>query len=134
MSTDDAPAAAPPVINRPPAPTPHNLPGTRALATPEDAPPPTAGPDGAARAEPGSQTQFEPTPAQPWPEPVDGAALLADLGREIRRFVVLPRWAQETLALWVLHTYAFELRDVSAYLGIESTRKTLRQDHPADRS
>jgi len=41
----------------------------------------------------------------------------------MRRFVVLPRWAQETLALWVLHTYAFELRDVTAYLGIESPEK-----------
>jgi hypothetical protein len=35
----------------------------------------------------------------------------------------LPKWAPETLALWVLHTYAFELRDVTAYLGIESPEK-----------
>src|SRR5262245_32075591 len=41
----------------------------------------------------------------------------------MRRFVVLPRCAAETLALWVVHTYAFGLRDVSTYLGIESPEK-----------
>ena len=60
---------------------------------------------------------------RPWPEPVDGRALLDDLDQTLRRFVVMPRWASETLALWVLHTYAFELRDVTAYLGIESPQK-----------
>ena len=38
----------------------------------------------------------------------------------MRRFVVLPEWGAETLALWILHTYAFELRDVATYIGIES--------------
>jgi putative DNA primase/helicase len=41
----------------------------------------------------------------------------------LTRFVVLPKFAAETLALWVVHTYAFELRDVSTYLGIESPEK-----------
>ena len=59
----------------------------------------------------------------PWPEPVDGGALLDNLAQTLRRFVVLPAWAPETLALWVLHTYAFELRDVTAYLGLESPQK-----------
>lgn len=58
-----------------------------------------------------------------WPEPVDGAALLADLERVMKRFVVLPKQAAETLALWTLHTYAFQFRDVSTYLGIESPEK-----------
>jgi hypothetical protein len=31
--------------------------------------------------------------------------------------------APETLALWTLHTYAFQLRDVSAYIGLESPEK-----------
>ncbi len=60
---------------------------------------------------------------EPCPDPVDGAQLLDDLARLVRRHVVLPNAAAETLALWVLHTYAFELRDVSAYLGIESPEK-----------
>ena len=60
---------------------------------------------------------------RPWPEPVEGHALLDNLAQTVRRFVVLPKGAAETLALWVLHTYAFELRDVTAYLGIESPEK-----------
>jgi hypothetical protein len=35
----------------------------------------------------------------------------------------LPQWAAEALALWVVHTYAFELRDVSTYVGVESPEK-----------
>jgi hypothetical protein len=37
--------------------------------------------------------------------------------------VVLPAHAAETLALWILHTHAFQLRDVSTYIGIESPEK-----------
>src|SRR6266496_2068434 len=60
---------------------------------------------------------------EPWPEPVDGKSLLDILAAIFTRFVILPKWAAETLALWTLHTYAFHLRDVSAYLGIESPLK-----------
>ena len=57
---------------------------------------------------------------EPWPEPVDGSLLLDELERVMRRFVVLPRWAAETLALWTVHTYAYHLGQVSTYLGVES--------------
>ncbi len=60
---------------------------------------------------------------EPWPEPVDGKLLLDEIAQKLRRFVVLPKWAAETLALWVLHTYAFLLRNVSTYVGIESPQK-----------
>jgi hypothetical protein len=56
-------------------------------------------------------------------ENVNGALLLNELESLLTRFVILPPWAAETLALWILHTYAFELRDVSTYLGIESPEK-----------
>ncbi len=59
----------------------------------------------------------------PWPEPVDAVLLLDDLATLVRRFVVLPEYADSALALWILHTYAFELRDVTAYVGIESPEK-----------
>src|SRR6266850_8251 len=60
----------------------------------------------------------------PQPSPrVNGQLLLDELEAVLKRFVVLPEWAPETLALWILHTYAFELRDVSTYLGIESPEK-----------
>jgi hypothetical protein len=54
---------------------------------------------------------------------VNGAELLDGLSRELRRFVVFPTWAAETLALWILHTYAFRLREVTTYIGIESPEK-----------
>src|ERR1043166_4198961 len=60
---------------------------------------------------------------EPWPEPVEGKALLDDLAQTFTRFVILPKWAAEALALWTLHTYGFQLRDVSTYIGIESPLK-----------
>src|SRR5690349_2739010 len=47
----------------------------------------------------------------------DAKTLLDELTETLRRFVVLPAHAAETLALWILHTYAFELRKVTTYIG-----------------
>jgi Protein of unknown function (DUF3631) len=63
------------------------------------------------------------TKVQPWDEPVDGKALLDEIERVLKGHVVLPKWGAETLALWCVHTYAFELRDVGTYIGIESPEK-----------
>src|SRR3989442_15619567 len=60
---------------------------------------------------------------EPWPEPVDGPALLDGINGILGRFAVLPQWAPEALTLFDLHTYAFHLRDVSTYVGIESPEK-----------
>ena len=54
---------------------------------------------------------------------MDGDLLLNEIATLIARYVVLPKWASETLALWILHTYAFQLRDVTTYLGVESPEK-----------
>src|SRR6516164_1950279 len=45
---------------------------------------------------------------EPWEKQVEGKELLNDLASVLSRFVVLPKWAAETLALWTLHTYAFQ--------------------------
>ena len=63
------------------------------------------------------------TTVQPWNEPVDGKLLLDEIEGVLKGHVVLPRWAAETLALWCVHTYGFELRDVGTYIGIESPEK-----------
>src|SRR5712672_3071954 len=63
------------------------------------------------------------TTVQPWNEPVDGKLLLDEIEGVLKGHVVLPRWAAETLALWCVHTYGFELRDVGTYIGIESSEK-----------
>src|SRR5438067_2523353 len=60
---------------------------------------------------------------EPWPEPVDGRILLDELKSWLVLFVVLPKWAAEILALWILHTFAFLLRDTSTYIGLESPIK-----------
>src|SRR6185503_17675649 len=60
---------------------------------------------------------------EPWPTPVMGAGLLDALVETINRFVVCPKCGAETLALWVLHTYAFQLRRVTTYMGIVSPEK-----------
>src|SRR6478609_4726452 len=60
---------------------------------------------------------------EPWWDAVQLNMLLDDLTREISRFVVLPKWAAEMLALWIVHTYAFELREISTYVAIESPEK-----------
>jgi putative DNA primase/helicase len=52
-----------------------------------------------------------------------GATLLNDLWCLINRFVVLPDMAAETLALWIVHTYAFTLRQISTYIGVVSPEK-----------
>src|SRR5438105_15947513 len=60
---------------------------------------------------------------EPWPEPVDGQVLLDQLAGTLGRMAVLPRWAPEALALFSPHTYAFKLREVSTYVGVESPEK-----------
>jgi putative DNA primase/helicase len=61
-----------------------------------------------------------PEPRTANPEP---ATLLNDLWCLINRFVVLPDMAAETLALWIVHTYAFTLRQVTTYIGVVSPEK-----------
>jgi len=67
--------------------------------------------------------EFNHPALEPWPEPVDADPLLSDIAQVLRLIVVLPKWVPETLALWILHTYAFLLRNVSTYVGIESPEK-----------
>ena len=55
--------------------------------------------------------------------PTPGAALLNDLRDVMKRYVVLPEMAAEALALWVVHTYAFTLRQVTTYIGVVSPEK-----------
>ncbi len=70
-----------------------------------------------------SPVSVELPPVEPWPEPVDGKELLDALVRELNRFAVFPNWAAETFALWILHTFAFTLRELTTYIGIESPEK-----------
>ena len=56
---------------------------------------------------------------EPWPEQVDGAALLDALRAHFRRYVVLPEHVDVALALWALNTWVFESFDIAPYLSIK---------------
>ena len=60
---------------------------------------------------------------EPWPDPVDGAELLAEQSRTFARFLALPEGAATALPLWVLHTYALPAAFVSPILAILSPEK-----------
>src|SRR5262252_305615 len=73
------------------------------------------------RAQAASQKDFLPHwSVEPWPEHVDGAALLDALRAGFNRYVVLPEHADVALALWVLNTWTFESFDIAPYLSITS--------------
>ena len=58
---------------------------------------------------------------EPWPEPVDGAALLDELVTTIRRYVVLQsEYHAAAISLWVAHTWAVDVFQVTPRLAITS--------------
>src|ERR1700744_1076096 len=59
----------------------------------------------------------------PHPHPIQISRLLTDIEAVIKRPVILSDHAATALAVWVLHTYTFELRDTVAYVAIESPEK-----------
>jgi hypothetical protein len=60
---------------------------------------------------------------EPWPEPVDGAALLDSLVAAFTRRVVLPDRANDALALWVMFAHAHDAAQISPILALVSPEK-----------
>lgn len=60
---------------------------------------------------------------EPWPTPVDGNEMLAELAATIRRHVILEATAAAAAALWIVHTHAIEAAYVSPRLAITSPEK-----------
>ena len=60
---------------------------------------------------------------KPWPEPVDGAALLDSIKRVFRRYIVLPKDADIALSLWVLHAWTMDAGDISPFMVLVSPTK-----------
>src|SRR5437764_14817520 len=54
---------------------------------------------------------------KPWHDPIPGTELLDEMCGAIRRYVVLPEGAAETIALWTIHTHAFDSFAVSPRLA-----------------
>jgi hypothetical protein len=60
------------------------------------------------------------TELEPWPEPVEGAALLDEIRALLERYVVLPPHGTIALALWVAHTYAINAAAFTPYVWVSS--------------
>ncbi len=60
---------------------------------------------------------------EPWPDPVDGAALLDALAAAFIRHVVLPDGAADALALWVAFAHAHAAAQVSPIMALLSPEK-----------
>ncbi len=56
----------------------------------------------------------------PWPEPVNGAALLTDIGEAIRRHVIADQATIVAASLWALHTYLLDSLTVSPIAHISA--------------
>ena len=67
----------------------------------------------------GSARDFLADP-EPWPDPVDGAALLDEIAATARAHLVLPSGAAETVSLWVVFTHAHDCFSISPLLAITS--------------
>ncbi len=60
---------------------------------------------------------------EPWPEPVDGDALLDSITLAVRRYLVLPPNGAEVIALWVIAAHAFNCFQISPRLHFRSPEK-----------
>ncbi len=60
---------------------------------------------------------------EPWPEPVDGSAILSEMVTLLRRFVVLPPFADILIALWVLFAHCYEVFNIAPILAVTSPEK-----------
>ena len=63
------------------------------------------------------------SPVEPWPEAVDGGALLLELVKAIRAHVVMEENAAIAVAFWILHAHAHDAAAISPILAIISPQK-----------
>ncbi len=63
------------------------------------------------------------TPVEPSAEPVDGAELLEDIAETLRRFVVLPDHAAETVAFWILFAWVFDAWSIAPMIRISAPER-----------
>ena len=60
---------------------------------------------------------------EPWPDPVEGVALLDAIAELIRRYVDMPATSADAIALWVVHAWVHDRLDISTFLNITSATK-----------
>ena len=60
---------------------------------------------------------------EPWPDEVNGCELLNEITATIKRYIVMPNHAPETVALWVVNTYVHDASYHSPMILITSPEK-----------
>ena len=60
---------------------------------------------------------------KPWPDAVAPAAVLDSIVAVFNRYIVLPKYAAEALALWILHAWTFDAGDISPFVVLTSPTK-----------
>ncbi len=60
---------------------------------------------------------------EPWPEPVDGAALLSGIATFIQRHVSIAPALADTVALWIAVTWIHDRLEISPFLNVTSATK-----------
>ena len=66
----------------------------------------------------GRPVEFE--DPEPWPEAVDGAALLSDIASFIQRYVSIDPALADTVALWIAVTWIHDRLEISPFLNVTS--------------
>jgi len=74
-------------------------------------------------AAPGQGRPLDLTEPDPWPEEVDGDALLDEMSAAVRRFVVLDRFSADAVALWVVGVHAFDAWTIFPRLLVTAPEK-----------
>ena len=60
---------------------------------------------------------------EPWPEAVDGAALLSGIASFIQRYVSIAPTLADTVALWIAMTWVHDRLEISPFLNVTSATK-----------
>ncbi len=63
------------------------------------------------------------TDPEPWPDPVTGEEVLAELVRTLTQYVALHEGAATALALWITHAHAHDAFQISPILAVTSPEK-----------
>jgi len=60
---------------------------------------------------------------EPWPDEVDGSQLLEEITETFKRFLILPDYGAEAMALWILHSWSIDAAYISPLFILESPEK-----------
>jgi len=72
---------------------------------------------------PGQGRKLELAEPEPWPAPVDGAALVGELEAAVERYVILPKGGAFAVTLWVMLAHCFDGFPCTPRLAITAPEK-----------